>query len=99
MPRALQAEDTGLGLCAQHAEQAVLCVSERTRVHTDDRLLLQENTCGQESGAEMPVTTHLLPRTCYHAYRASMREHDRAQKGSSFLPKYKLQQILSVREK
>ena len=41
MPRAPQAEDSGPGLCAQHAEQGILCVSEHMCVHTGDRLLLQ----------------------------------------------------------
>ena len=45
MPRAPQAEDSGPGLCAQHTEQGILCVSEHMCVHTGDRLLLQENTC------------------------------------------------------
>lgn len=36
---------------------------------------------------------------CYHACRAALRAHNRAQKCGSFLPKYKLPQILSVREK
>lgn len=45
MPRAPQAEDSGPGPCAQHAEQGILCVSEHMCVHTGDRLLLQENTC------------------------------------------------------
>ena len=79
MPRAPQAEDSGPGPCAQHAEQGILCVSEHMCVHTGDRLLLQENTCGQESGGG---------DACYHACRASLREHNRAQKCGSFLPKY-----------